>query len=813
MARYSSYGNLDEQIIEDMDMGFVMFDNRLRPDQLPRGTLVNSSNGRMGLNGEWEVRKGIENISAPFTNGAAALTIPFYTYGNSLTQNVTRSGQVVTLIFAQPISFINGTLVKTALLFGGTPSASGNRIITVINSTTVTFTMVGDETFIWNAGTSGLVGSPIIDDTSVNAIYGSCLYSNPSATTDAYIILAANSSARAVNLADPNGTAITIAYPAGVAVSAQASVLQAFNKVFIFRDGAVALEWNGVLTGSPAFTLVKNGNYTTDLLIANSNNTEITNGLATVTTSFAHGFTVGTQLIVVKGDGIIPDETRVNVSAVTTSPTNTFSFYIAANSGSDAHVITAASKGSGHGIVTITTALEHDYASNDHVKIGGLTFTGTDPNGTWKITVTGLNTFTYDIGGSGGSITYGVAGSPTARLLSSLEFIKKQSSGIGFSHMPTPPWATYHQRRLWMPFRWTMTGTSGTPTITSRGVADELIVSDILDSDTYDQVYNEYRFNAGLADFLVAAHAFSDDKLVVFNRESIHLVVSSSDVANSSVQLITNEVGCLARRSIQQIGDNIIFLSDNGVYGTSFVDLYNLRGNVTPLSSSIDATIKRINLAYAQGAVSAYFDNRYYLAVPLDGSPVNNRILIFNFLNKGWESIDSVNNVNWNIKELFAGGNGADRGLYAVSESGSVHRIDYRNDSNDFVSVSIGEDPAAFPILASATTRMFNFGIIDKKKWNNYEVHVQSNSVNVSDATLTAEIENPDTETPLNLGSISSKLGGLLAPDEDATIRGRIGNYRGYGLQFTFTPTAGRPRLRAIKVGGSTTSRSSQSTK
>ncbi len=77
MARYSSYGNLDEQIIEDMDMGFVMFDNRLRPDQLPRGTLVNSSNGRMGLNGEWQVRKGIDSISTPLTTGVAALTIPF----------------------------------------------------------------------------------------------------------------------------------------------------------------------------------------------------------------------------------------------------------------------------------------------------------------------------------------------------------------------------------------------------------------------------------------------------------------------------------------------------------------------------------------------------------------------------------------------------------------------------------------------------------------------------------------------------------------------------------------------------------------
>ena len=162
---------------------------------------------------------------------------------------------------------------------------------------------------------------------------------------------------------------------------------------------------------------------------------------------------------------------------------------------------------------------------------------------------------------------------------------------------------------------------------------------------------------------------------------------------------------------------------------------------------------------------------------------------------------------------MFAGGSGADRGLYVISESGSIHRVDHRNDAVDLVSVAVGDTATSIPIAASATTRMFNFGIIDKKRWNNYEVHVQSNLTNLSDAILTAEIENPDTETPIDLGSISSKLGEQLAPDEDATIRGRIGNYRGYGLQFTFTPTAGRPRLRAIKVGGSTTSRSSQSNK
>ena len=61
-----------------------------------------------------------------------------------------------------------------------------------------------------------------------------------------------------------------------------------------------------------------------------------------------------------------------------------------------------------------------------------------------------------------------------------------------------------------------------------------------------------------------------------------------------------------------------------------------------------------------------------------------------------------------------------------------------------------------------------------------------------------AEVENPDSST--FLGFLSTLLGSNLAVGEDASVRGRIGNKRGYGIQMTVTPTNGRPKLRAVKV-------------
>jgi len=60
-----------------------------------------------------------------------------------------------------------------------------------------------------------------------------------------YIIIASNAKAIAINVADSSIT--DIAYPAGLIISQSVDMIQAFNKVFIFRNGQTALEWDGDL--------------------------------------------------------------------------------------------------------------------------------------------------------------------------------------------------------------------------------------------------------------------------------------------------------------------------------------------------------------------------------------------------------------------------------------------------------------------------------------------------------------------------------------------------------------------------------------
>jgi hypothetical protein len=717
MPTYTTYGGLDDRILKDGDVGFVGFNNRLRPDQLQTGFLADAQNIRLDRNGEAQVRKGTDLVLAPLATAEAVIALPFTLIADDASVTVTQTAGALVITNVTATNFVTGTQVNLSGVTGISPDPNGNRVAIRNSSSQIT---IQDQTYSGTAGGTATVKFNILNDSAVNAIYGSTGFSDPAAAGSQYIVIAANNKAFAVNLSTQATTQLD--YPAGVSISQPVDMIQAFNKVFIFRDGETALEWDGNFSNE--FTKVASGTYTQPVPLSLSD-IDYASGIATATASTA---AVATLLV---GDTL-----------------------------------------------TFTDAGSSTYSVGDTITVQ------TIPNTT---------TFTFSTDKADSTNKSGTVQ-------------KRVSVGLGFSHMPAPPFAVYHQRRLVMPFKNSVD--SGADSFTSRGILDEIIASDLLDSDTYDQIFGSYRFNAGTADFVVGLHSFTDDTLMVFNRNSIHIVKNTIDLNNSTIQLLTDEVGCLARNSIQQVGNRVLFLSDNGVYGTEFLDEYNLRGTQTPLSEPINETIKRINKVHADKAVSAYFDNRYFIAVPLDDATQNNAVLIFNFLNNQWESIDSVNDPNFHTANLIVAGEGSTRGVYSVNDIGGLHRIDARADGTDRVITQIGGAQQNLLVPASLTTRQFTYGTLERKRFKEFEIHVESSDTNTSDFDISAEVENPDSTEAL--GSLNSFNGGDLAVNEDVSIRGRIGGLRGYGVQYTINNTSGRPRIRAIESSASDAFRSTK---
>ena len=374
-----------------------------------------------------------------------------------------------------------------------------------------------------------------------------------------------------------------------------------------------------------------------------------------------------------------------------------------------------------------------------------------------------------------------------------------------FVHQPATEFAVLNQRRLWMPYFF---DSAASPQ--KRSNNDEIIASDILDSDTFDAIGGQFKITGGSSDFVVGLEPFTENTLVVFCRRSIaQLTGVSGSLADVQVNVITPDLGCSARRSIVQIANKIFFLSDQGVYGLEFLDQYNLRGLEVPLSESIQPYIDRINQDYVDRATGAYFDSRFFLAIPIDGATENNVILVYNTLNGGWESIDSVNSTGFNVRDMLVAREGAENALYITTSEGGVHKVE-GFDGGDQISVSAGVSvPETIAVNSILKTREYDLKTIDRKYFARGELHLKSDADSVSDATISFNSSDPDSSR--TGASISGSFGSNLAQDEDASLRTSI-RLRGYACSATITPSTGRPFVRAVKLDARLADRSQTST-
>ena len=176
----------------------------------------------------------------------------------------------------------------------------------------------------------------------------------------------------------------------------------------------------------------------------------------------------------------------------------------------------------------------------------------------------------------------------------------------------------------------------------------QVAVSDIL-SDTFDFQLNNFIINQGGNDSIVGVLPWIENQFLVFMKRSIYVafvepssyVIGSPPGINSSITVVTTQVGCLARKSIASAGQFVFFLSGKGVHViTPQLDL-KLVGNTLPLSEPIDDFFDNVNYSAADKSVSSYYDNRFFMALPINGASRPNAIIVYNTLNQQWEGIDT----------------------------------------------------------------------------------------------------------------------------------------------------------------------------
>lgn len=198
----------------------------------------------------------------------------------------------------------------------------------------------------------------------------------------------------------------------------------------------------------------------------------------------------------------------------------------------------------------------------------------------------------------------------------------------GASGLPTPPGreGCYYQNRLVI--------------VNGR---DTLAISDPLDPLHFTPFQAALTANLGESDLVQAVRPYGSDSLLIEKENSILLLGGFSGGPNAwTLTAITREYGLYAPLSLSQVGTDAWGLSRKGVASVTQTVQGIVQGVAEPVSREMQKYINTIDWRFASQAVGAYWNNRYFLAVPLKGqvAPVqNNGILVYNFLNQGWEGL------------------------------------------------------------------------------------------------------------------------------------------------------------------------------
>jgi hypothetical protein len=360
-------------------------------------------------------------------------------------------------------------------------------------------------------------------------------------------------------------------------------------------------------------------------------------------------------------------------------------------------------------------------------------------------------------------------------------------------------------------------------------------VSHYLSDNTWSSL-DMFSINDGSSDRLVGIAPWQLNEFVVFMRNSIHYCAvgvganAAGDAAtepDSYVKSLATDIGCIAKGSIVQAGGGIFFLSDNGIYmlnpagagqgSTNTPEGMRLLTVAEPLSAPINDVIARINFNAVDSATAVYWENRYYLALPLDGSTTNNSIIVYNFINKAWESVD-VYPSGFDVKSLLVAKRGNKRRMISVdgndgiylfeeldwdefgfstgtpflSEQGFTLTADtpypYTISTPDACTIS---DGAFTPnvINGQLTTRAYNLGTNREKRYSSYQADLYAPAGGVINVGLSTS--NPDAIlTSYRFGSTKAS---------DALIRLPV-RKSGYFAQINITTTNLRPEIRSVSV-------------
>jgi hypothetical protein len=202
---------------------------------------------------------------------------------------------------------------------------------------------------------------------------------------------------------------------------------------------------------------------------------------------------------------------------------------------------------------------------------------------------------------------------------------------------------------------------------------DRIAVSDIADYVEYDWTIDDFQINQGESDDLVRVFPWQQQQVICFKRHSIYRVTNvSGDLSGAVLAKLPGSLGLVGRRAVVDIGGDIYFMSQSGVFRISQALVNTPQPEDVPVSDSIKPIIDAINWNAANLIRAQYRRDRLYFAIPLKNAVRNNCLIVYNLVSGFWESIDTFGDPDFCIDDLIKMDYDGERRLYAIDRKKGI---------------------------------------------------------------------------------------------------------------------------------------------
>lgn len=706
MQRYSAYGPTDDPAIVDGDGGFSGVDQYTSPENLEpemaqdavnmdfstrdavtRGGFVcipSLGNAPFDASATWVSRASTNDYqwnSVAYGNGVFVAVASTGAGGRVMTSSdgitwISRSASAASAW--QSVTFGNGLFVAVA--YSGTEVMTSVDGITWTSRTgtgTGTWSGIayGDGLFVAVAANKGVMTSP--DGVTWTARTATTDIDQIQSVTygDGLFVAVGQSTSGSPIMTSPDG----ITWTASSSVPGSTYFLNsvAFGRghfVAVVTDGASAYAaWSSDSTATAAW-------YYYALPSASWNSVCFGNGLFVAVGQNG----TGTQLVVTSPDGI----TWTTRNAATTN------FWKAVTYGSSKFVAVSTT-GTGDRVMTAS--------SNTAVWATGIYSDPNDAGSQWVMLVGSSSVGFYAFGKTTRTVTY--SGGQTVSQLSTVVqannkvYIFRGSGStplvwdgswantftVATGSIPSSNMAIYSQNRLWA--------------IVGK---DSFFASDVLDFTAWTEITSQFNLSTGDSNYLVTAFPFGDSTLIVFKNRSV-LALQGVDGALTDVVAteITRQVGAVGINAVVSVGPDLVYMSDRNINLLSLTQTNNaVQHKTLPLSTPIKKILDRVNWEYGYKVSMGYWDNRLYVALPLDNATSCSTVVVYNFVTGKWygewnfDDSLAMSILGWETAEYL----GLQR-LHAITEDGRIFVVG--EGWQDISGTSV------FEISTSLTTRAY----------------------------------------------------------------------------------------------------------